>query len=494
MTASDHPLRPTDTWVRLLFVPLLAFLTTITDRNYQTDIWHHLARGRVLAEEGVLLNEDRFTYTVPGLQFQDVNWLAQYGFYQLYRLGGLPLVQTVNSLLLALTLFLLLLQCRRSARASGHADLIAAGVGLFVFFGLWQLLIIRPQTFSLLLFVVLQGVLERAEERPAWLFAPPLILALWVNLHGGFPVGLVLIGAHLLAALVKGFVQQGRAGWRDRRVWLLAGCLGAAVLGTLVNPYGWRVYEYVGLTSGRAAGRRIDEWLPPGLNTITGKVWAASLVALLVLFALPGRRPTVREVCVLACFLPASCGSVRMAAWWMVVVAPVLAGLLTANLPRREEKPAEVSLGPALVCVVFLVLAVFCTPWFERVNPLQYAGRGTHRTEDDLQAIADRLAEEPELRVFTRFEWGEYFTWALGPRNAIFLDARIEIYPDEVWDQYSAITRGRADWHNILAEYKVNWLVLDRTEYHGELWPRVTESGAWETVLERGKAVLLKRK
>src|SRR5262249_54310896 len=249
---------------------------------------------------------------------------------------------TANSLILALTLFLLLLQCRRSARAAGgRADLVAAGGGVFVFFGLWQLLIIRPQTFSLLLFVLLQGVLERAEARPAWLLVPPLILALWVNLHGGFPVGLVLIGAHLLAAIVKGLVQQGWAGWRDRRVWLLAGCLAAAVLGTLVNPYGWHVYEYVGLTSGRASGRRIDEWLPPGLNAITGKVWIASLVAPPVLVALRRRRLSIREVSVLVCFLPASCGSVRMVAWWLLVVAPVLAGLLAANLPQREAEPAE---------------------------------------------------------------------------------------------------------------------------------------------------------
>ena len=33
--------------------------------------------------------------------------------------------------------------------------LVAGGVGLFVFLGLWQLFLIRPQTVSLLLFVLL---------------------------------------------------------------------------------------------------------------------------------------------------------------------------------------------------------------------------------------------------------------------------------------------------------------------------------------------------
>src|SRR5271155_299858 len=99
--------RPTDRLARMLLAPALVFIATSVDRNYQTDLWHHLARGRGLVEEGVLLNADRFTFTVPDRQFRDVNWAWQAGFYLLYRAGGLALVQTVNSAVLALTMGLL---------------------------------------------------------------------------------------------------------------------------------------------------------------------------------------------------------------------------------------------------------------------------------------------------------------------------------------------------------------------------------------------------
>src|SRR5262245_22791266 len=75
---------PTDTWVRALLAPAFVFIACGIDRNYQTDLWHHLARGRVIAAEGRLLDEDRFTYTVHGESFQDVNWFSQVAFYQLY--------------------------------------------------------------------------------------------------------------------------------------------------------------------------------------------------------------------------------------------------------------------------------------------------------------------------------------------------------------------------------------------------------------------------
>ena len=62
-------------------------------------------------------------------------------------------------------------------------------MSVFVFLGLWQLfLLIRPQTISLLLFVLLYAVLEGAERRPWLLALAPCLLALWVNVHGAFPI------------------------------------------------------------------------------------------------------------------------------------------------------------------------------------------------------------------------------------------------------------------------------------------------------------------
>src|SRR2546426_2730520 len=142
---------PNDRWVRLLLPAALIFFAAGSDRNYQTDLWHHLARGRAIVESGQLLNEDRFTYTVAGQPLRDVNWGWQVLFFELFQLGGLPLVQTANAALLAVTMLLL---TRLSWRRSGSL-LAAMCASLFIFFGLWQLFLIRPQTFSFMLFVVL---------------------------------------------------------------------------------------------------------------------------------------------------------------------------------------------------------------------------------------------------------------------------------------------------------------------------------------------------
>ncbi len=137
---------------------------------------------------------------------------------------------------------------------------------------------------------------------------------------------------------------------------------------------------------------------------------------------------------------------------------------------------------------------VLSLPWFETFNPVLSQPGRSHRTENDLQAIVDRLSAGGHGgRIFTRFAWGEYVGWSLAPRYTVFMDGRIEIIPDEVWRQYEAVTRGRADWEAILAQYDVDCLLLDASGYHHELLPLVEHSSAWHQMCQQGDAVLFVR-
>ena len=480
---------PTDRWTRFLLAPALVFIATAMDRNYQTDLWHHLARGRAVVAEGRLIDEDLFTYTVHGQPLQDVNWAWQVVFFQLHALGGLPLVQSVNSAILAVTMAILVaLVFRRCGSMT-----VAMGLSIFAFLGLWQLLIIRPQTVSLLLFILLYAVLEGAARRRWLLYLPPLLMAVWVNMHGGFPIGLALIGCYVVAAAMP--AADRPPGWQHLEPWMR--CLAASVAATCASPYGWRVYQYVLLTSNSASGRHIDEWLPPDLHSLTGIVWVMSFLALVVLFGLSRRRPRWSELCLIGCFLPLSCGSVRMVAWWLLICTPILAAQLVELWPRLRQLDAaddRPSLGNALACGVLAAAMVLSLPWLERFNPVLTRPGRAHRTETDLQAIADYLrAEKHGGRIFTRFAWGEYLGWSLAPRYTVFMDGRIEIIPDDIWLQYSAITRGRSDWEEILAHYDVDCLVLDSSGYHHDLLPLVERSPGWRQVCRQCQAVLFVR-
>jgi hypothetical protein len=147
-----------------------------------------------------------------------------------------------------------------------------------------------------------------------------------------------------------------------------------------------------------------------------------------------------------------------------------------------------------LIFAALLLAIVLNVPGWTRFNPLAGTVRSVHRPEDDLANVCRQIAERDGGRIFSRFEWSEYFGWALAPRSKVFMDARIEIFPDEIWREYSALTRGRADWQEMLDRYQVDYLVLDITGYHAELLPQVERSPLWEPVYQAGDGVLFVRR
>ena len=206
MLTSWRALLPTPIWMRLAIVPVLAFLATVSDRHYLADFWHHLARGRAIVQQGQIVDQDIFTFTVANQPLQDVNWLTQVGYFALYDTGGLNLVQVVNSSIIALTM--LLLVCLAWRRTGSLLAAVLAGT--VAFFGLWEVLTIRPQTLSMLLFVVVLDLLERSGRHPWLLILPPPLIALWANLHGAFPAGIILVSCFTAAALYRWKMDRGR--------------------------------------------------------------------------------------------------------------------------------------------------------------------------------------------------------------------------------------------------------------------------------------------
>jgi hypothetical protein len=519
---------PTRDTIRILLAPALVFIATSLDRGYQTDYWQHLARGALIAREHAVVSVDRFTFTVPGRAYYDNNWLTQLLYYGLHRVGDLALVQFVNSLALAAGLAGLVALCRR---ASGSTA-CAAAAGVMAFLGLWPTLLIRPQTFSILLFVGLYALLLAARRRPRVLVWAPPIMAVWANVHGGFAVGLALIFAFALGAVGgacfarawgdddgrrrrRPYGNTGDAGVAPteagdagvaptgadapRQLFPLVSCLALSAVATLANPYGWDVYRYAGRLSAVGVARGIEEWLPPTVGSPIGLAFFASVVVVGLLIVVCRRRPTVTEACVLACFALPAFGAARMTVWWHLAAAPVIARLAAEALLARGW--ATTSRGDSarpsrVACVALVGLAVVCVlsvPWMEKYNPVLGTLRPAGRTETDLQTVAEGLAGREGARVFTRLDWANYLAWSLEGRCPVFVEGHVELYPDETWRQYVAVAGGSPRWGEVLDRYGVDYLLLDEADQDG-LLSRVRQSPRWIRRARAGPAVLFGRR
>jgi hypothetical protein len=490
-----------DRAVRWLLVPAIVFISQTISDAYLLDFWHHLARGREIIASGRLLDHDIFTYTVFDQPFQDVNWGSQILYYGLFRIGGLGLVRVMNALVLAAAWGWLIALCRRVS-GSLEAALIA---GLLAFVGSFGVLTIRPQSFSILLFVVLLDVLIRAERDRRWLWGTLPIMAIWPNLHGAFPAGLILIGISWLAACIGAFSERRslsppkthsdrtypegiNPSARQAGAWTAA--LVGSFLATLVNPYGWEIYRYVFGTSDMSVRRGIDEWLAPSLFEWTGLAFFASLPLLILFLCSPRRRPGLRDVFSVILFLGMALRSVRMVVWWFLNLAPILAVRLVAVFPRLKVERYERNIGATISVAGLVAVCLLCLPPLHAINPLILI-RPHDPTTERLQAARDFLVGRyGSGRLFTQLAWGEYMSWAASPEYAIYMDGRIEIYPNDVWDDYTQLMRNLPD--ETLRKYGIDTLLLDSAKQAG-LCRRLEEAGDWRRVWQAGNVVVYRR-
>jgi hypothetical protein len=479
-----------DRWLRWLLVPAVVFISQAISDSHLVDFWHHLARGREMALQGHLLDQDVFTYPLQGQPLRDVNWLTQLGYYWLFSWGGLDLVRVLNAGLLALAWAGLVAVCRR---ASGSLE-AAVAVALLAFLGCWQFLTIRPQTLSYLLFLGLYALLRRAEtDRRCLLCALPL-LTLWANVHGAFPAGLLLLGGFGAGQVLTR--RHAPTFWPTLLTWGAAGLAG--FLATLINPYGLGIYTYAAGLSQVSAGRGIEEWLPPSWQHLSGVIYFMSLALAVVALLLAGRRGqplSARDAILLLGFGLMAARSIRMVPWWLFVLAPVLAERLVFLWPALRVTRYQPNLGALLSCAALLGLCVLSLPPLHACNPLLWL-RPADPTTARLEAARQHLdASLGQGHLFTRLEWGEYFTWAGYPRWKIFIDGRIEIITDPVWYEYVTLMRGGPGWQAILDRYDVQALLLDEPFHRRTgLIDAVEASPHWQRVSQEGNVWLYERK
>ncbi len=461
---------------------LLASISTV-------DLAYSVRAGGIVLDTRALPSPDPFTFTAGGSAWVDQQWGAQAILAAVHRLGGWGLLAVVRALLVGLTFWLVLDACRSAGagiRVAAWLTLGGFAVGL-VTLGL------RPQLFGMVLFAGTLAILARRDRRPGLVWALPLIVAIWANLHGSFVLG----PAAVLVAWLGDLVARRPA---VRRL-LVVGVLSAGA--TLVNPYGFGVWAYAaGVAADPTIRRLISEWQPTTLLSFSGAVFYGSVAGTAVLLALVVRRsgngaagrivrrtwPTLAWLAGLATI---GAFAERGVAWWSIAAPVALAGLLGlatgGPVDHPSTTPAPPSRAPAgslvatTIVAVLLVAVVAVLPTWRRGDPL-YGPDGL--LTDAPRGITDAVLAHagPSSRIWNAQRWGSWLEFAV-PVAPVAVDSRIELIPADAWADHLALSGGAADWSAILDRRGVTIVAADAVEQRG-LIPLLRASTGWRLVHE----------
>jgi hypothetical protein len=476
--ASARALRLSHVWpVAALAFPIAVLTATPLGA---IDLAYQVRAGDVMLSTHALLRTNILTFSAAGRPWLNQQWGAELVLGAAYRMGGWLGLAVTRALLAGAVLVLILLACRAAGASLRAASWLTLAAGtLLLVPAAFQL---RGQLFGVLCFAAVLLLVAGRRRHPLRLWWAVPIAFVWANVHGSFFLGPILIGLGWLQDLAD---RDPRA----RRT-LLAGLACAAA--TVITPFGPGVWGYVlGLSTNPLVRELSDEWRRPGLDTYLGASFLISAALVAAYLARRGEKVPWPTLGWLGVFFGLGLTATRMAMWWAVATPVVLAGLPPRTDHRRAERPDPAS---PLNTVIALALVAIALAGFTRWIP--YTGEAPPAT---LVSFAPpgitaelRRTLQPGERWFNPQEWGSWFELAL-PANPVFVDSRMEVIPDGVWQDYYAVSLARQGWQDVLDQWGIDVVVLARDQQRSAI-PAVAEDPGWRLVYQDADGLIFVRR
>src|SRR6266404_3366951 len=207
----------------------------------------HWRVGEYMLETGQIpIRSDVFSHTRYGQPIVSKEWLSEIIFAVAGRWKKLYGLVVVAALLIA-TAFALL--HRQLVRETGnHA--VAIFVALLAASAACMHWLARPHAFSFLLAVLWGDALrrfDRGESATRLLVALGVLTVLWVNLHGGYLAGFIVLGIYWVGTTIELLLartDRARSGALRRKLNVLTAAIALCGVVSLLNPSGYVLHVH----------------------------------------------------------------------------------------------------------------------------------------------------------------------------------------------------------------------------------------------------------
>jgi hypothetical protein len=355
-TRPAHLFTGTDVATGAVFsaIGLLAFRPAI-----DPDVFWHLATGKWIWRNHRIPKADPFSWTAPGRSWIAHEWLTEAIWRVVYRAGGWGALVILTGLILMAT-FALVHATARRLHAGPIASTLFTALSALAGLHTWN---VRPQMISLA-FSSLFGYWFVTATVPQFrgrsnddrnlssvqkLWWIPLVMIVWVNLHGGWVFGMAMLAAFAVSAVAESLLPQrelavastlGHQRFSPRAFAKTAvGIFLCSLLVIFVNPNGLKgvVYPFSYLGD-NASTRYVNEWFAPSIVKV--QYWPFFVLLLLFAFTLSAglRKLPLYAYAIGLPFVFLAVQSARNVSQFAVFAAPFIAQTFTSLWAQRRAK------------------------------------------------------------------------------------------------------------------------------------------------------------
>lgn len=394
-------------WV-LWWVAIWGLFFLLGTTRLDSDFGWHIQSGKWTWEHKAVPKTDPFSYTMPSYPFVDHEWLSNLGMYLGQQKLGYSFLAGVFATIVTLMVWVV------GWGKPRFWSIVPVALGLET---LMNRAGVRPQVEDWLMLAILVVWFGNRQvwRKSRWLF--PLMMVLWVNLHGGFALGIFFVGLMIMLSW-----------WQEKKIDVWEGVVGlAGIGGTFINPYGWRVWWEVWMQMSDANLRwSIAEWRPFYYSTEFG-YWF--LAALTIAMAWRYRKRLAWPVigAVGMAFL-AGLSSLRHMALFVVTAIPVATEGLWRFYQEINKDEVMIKRGKVILGIFGGIAAIIVA--YSVVSNFGLMNMGSSLAYPS--KAVDYLKAHPfEGNLFAPYEWGGYLI-AYYPEKKLFIDGRMPSWRRDV--------------------------------------------------------------
>lgn len=424
----------------------VVFFTFLGSQGLDPDFGWHYQMGSIITTTGIP-KADPFTFTMPSYPFVDYEWGSNVLLYVVYSHSGKMLLAFLFALFAVLSMHIL-----THKKTPEHFLLYSLGLS-----GIVQYMGIRPQVLSWVFVAILIKVLYDKKLWNTWRFGIPLLMLLWVNMHGSYPIAFIILGGYKAVEAL----ELKKIDFKDILVGVLA--LGA----TLINPYGiqnWvEVISQMGFTS--LYRKTIGEWQPAYTHLVFG-YWF--LLALLIFFVWR-YKAKAQWAWVAVSFVMSIMAftSIRHVPLFILTSIPLLLFCLTC----LKKEVAKIQFGRVRYEQLIRILSLSAV--FILFGQVALSMHGVYSEERAYPSLAVRFIQENiHEPIFNIYEWGGYLIWKI-PGQRVFVDGRTPGFSwkapqgesSSIYKEYLEIGAGLGDWEGKLETYNVRYALVNTKDF-----------------------------
>lgn len=421
--------------------------------------------GEYILKTSSVPKYDIFSFSPPSDKWIHTSWLSDVVTYLLHRTFGLTGIVIFYALMISIAYYLLF----KIIREYGVNIIFTTLIVLLVTLASALHWYARPHIFSWILILLFYYILDCFwYKQKDYLYILPLIMLLWVNLHGSFALGFVLIAIYLLGSLISIWHQPDKEQCM-RKAKLLGLTSIACILVSLINPCSYHVLFFpFKLVSDKLIMDNIVEFLSPDFHKGTMMGFEFLLLLTIAILAISRNRLNFTEVILTLIFTHMALYSARYIPLFCIITAPILAkhaesilresnGRIANFIKNRADSIAATDASSRGYVWIFVALFLVVAGVHNGIVEYRFDEK-----RKPVAAVEFLKKESLKGNMFNNDEFGKYIIYSIFPEYKVFIDDRIGTpYDVGRLKEYLKVIYFEPGWERVIEKYNINWIIFN---------------------------------